>query len=82
MEIINGLIVDFDKNDKIPVNEFTRDIISVGNNGKNELKIQFTYIKNDKYSIRTEPELVIIPPKHACEISIYIKPLCTTTINI
>ena len=65
----------------IPVNSETRDLICIGNKGKNKLKLQFTTIENEKYQIRTEPSLITIPPKYAIEFSIYIKPICTCTVE-
>ena len=37
--------------------------------------------KSLKDEIRTEPNIITIPTNYACEFSIYIKPLCTNTIN-
>ena len=63
---------------EIPVNEETREIICIGNNKAKNLKVQFSIIEgNDRYEMRTEPQLANIPKGYACEFEIFIKPLCS-----
>ncbi len=71
IKTIDGIdfVLSFDELKKLGISEnmLSDDVVSV--------------FKNDKYEIRTEPNIITIPTKYACEFSIYIKPLCTTTIN-
>ena len=67
---------------EIAVNKENRQLICIGNKSKRNLKIQFsTKTGCDKYEIRTNPEVFTIPKGKAIEIEIFIKPLCTCTIN-
>ena len=45
------------------------------------IKVQFSYIKNNKYELRILPEITILKKNYACEFSIYLKPLCSCVIN-
>ncbi|GAB1224199.1 hypothetical protein ENUP19_0180G0018 [Entamoeba nuttalli] len=75
--------INFNSNgDKIKVNEETRELICIGNNGKNRIKVQFTtQDENDKYNIRTEPKIITLKKGEACEFEIFITPFCTCTIE-
>ncbi|ELP95194.1 protein serine/threonine kinase, putative [Entamoeba invadens IP1] len=93
VEMANGLIIhtknkgflitDDDQDyDEIDVNKQIKNLFSIGNTTNHKVKIQFTS-KNDieKYTIRFEPSIVTIPPKFACEFSLFLSPLCTSTID-
>ncbi|ELP90339.1 protein kinase, putative, partial [Entamoeba invadens IP1] len=74
------LTFDLDNNDPLKVDKETRDLICIGNNSKNNLKVQFSVMNGcDYYEIRTVPSLVSLKPGFACEFEIFIKPLCTCT---
>ncbi|ELP86027.1 protein serine/threonine kinase, putative [Entamoeba invadens IP1] len=69
---------DLDNNELIKVDKETRDLVCVGNNSKNNLKVQFSVMNGcDYYEIRTVPSIVSLKPGYACEFEIFIKPLCT-----
>ena len=66
----------------IPVGEETKDIICIGNNNEDMMKVQFTTKENtDRYEIRTNPQIIILKRHEACEFEVYIKPLCTTSME-
>ncbi|EDR25578.1 protein serine/threonine kinase, putative [Entamoeba dispar SAW760] len=68
--------------DKIKVNEESRELVCIGNNGNNRIKVQFTTQDgNEKYNIRTEPKIITLKKGEACEFEIFIIPLCTCTIE-
>ncbi|KAL7717563.1 Protein serine/threonine kinase [Entamoeba marina] len=66
----------------LPVNEESRDLICIGNKKSKMLKVQFS-VKDDcdKYEIRTNPQIITLKKGKACEFEIYIKPLCTCSID-
>ena len=46
------------------------------------MKVQFTLKEDtDRYEIRTNPQIIILKRHEACEFEIYIKPLCTTSME-
>ena len=45
------------------------------------MKVQFSTINNQKYSLRTNPEIVELEPSYACEFEVLIVINCATTIN-
>ncbi|BFU26633.1 protein kinase, putative [Entamoeba histolytica HM-1:IMSS-B] len=83
--VINKKEIDFslEKDDPfIPVNKETRDLICIGNKKSKLLKIQFsTKDQLDKYEIRTNPQLITLKKGKAVEFEIFIKPLCTCSLN-
>ncbi|BFU23647.1 protein kinase domain containing protein [Entamoeba histolytica] len=81
--LINKKNITFDcENVFLPVGSETKDIICVGNNGKNEIKVQFTSKEqNDKFLLRVQPPLVALEGGYACEFEIFIQPLCTCKIE-
>lgn len=71
-----------DDADEIPVNRETRELLCIGNVGKNRLKVQFTTREGcNQYEVRAVPKLVTLKPGEACEFEIFIKPLCTCSIE-
>ena len=72
----------FDKEIKIPVDQETRSLFCVANASKNPLKVQFSMREASyKYEIRTEPQIILLQSGEACEFEIFLKPLCTTSID-
>ena len=66
----------------IPVGEETKDLICVGNDISDMMKIQFTTKEDiDRYEIRTIPQIIILKRFEACEFEIFIKPLCPTSLE-
>ncbi|ELP89119.1 fibroblast growth factor receptor 1 precursor, putative, partial [Entamoeba invadens IP1] len=60
---------------KIPVAIESRELICVGNVGKNVIKVQFSLKDNcTKYSIRTEPKIMTIPKGKAIEFEVFLTP--------
>ena len=81
IKTIIEFIKDYDT-DEIAVNEETKELICIGNNNKNKVKLQFSVKQNNyKYEIRVEPEVITIGKGKACEFEIFIKPLCTCNIE-
>ena len=80
----NKMQLTFDEGEAkyIPVGEETKDIICIGNNINDMMKVQFTTKENtDRYEIRTNPQIIILKRHEACEFEVYIKPLCTTSME-
>ncbi|ELP92853.1 tyrosine protein kinase, putative [Entamoeba invadens IP1] len=75
--------IDFNSDiEEMPVNEETKQTFCVGNSSKNVVKIQFTISsKNNKLTIRFDPEIVVLKSGFACEFSIYLTPQCTCHIT-
>ncbi|EMD45197.1 serine/threonine kinase, putative [Entamoeba histolytica KU27] len=69
--------------DRLPVGVESRTILYVGNDSKNKIFIQFTYIETQypKYSLRIVPQTICLPEGEACEVEIYITPLCSGSMN-
>ena len=66
----------------IPVGEETKDLICIGNDNSDMTKIQFTTKEDtDRYEIRTNPQIIILKKHEACEFEIFIKPLCTISLE-
>ncbi|MBQ9790523.1 MAG: protein kinase, partial [Clostridia bacterium] len=67
---------------ELPVEEETRELICIGNRSGERLKIQFTTKEGcDKYQIRTEPQIVSMKDEEACEFEVFVKPMCTCTMD-
>ncbi|KAL7715407.1 Protein serine/threonine kinase [Entamoeba marina] len=80
--LANKTVIEFDDKVMLPVNEESRDLICVANNGKQLVKVQFVSKEAQFYfKFRTEPKLVLLRPGKACEFEVFIKPLCTTQIR-
>lgn len=74
-------ITDSD-NEEIPVDEETKELICIGNDSRNKIKLQFSSKQNSyKYQLRILPEVVTIEKGKACEFEVFIKPLCTCNID-
>ena len=80
----NKMQLTFDEGEAkyIPVGEETKEIICIGNDNEDMMKVQFTTKENtDRYEIRTNPQIIILKRHEACEFEVYIKPLCTTSME-
>ena len=76
-------IINFnDENQTIPVNQETKTYLIIGNNSYNRQKIQITTKEeNDKYEIKTNPEMISLRKGFACEFEISMKPFCSFEIE-
>ncbi|ELP84793.1 protein serine/threonine kinase, putative [Entamoeba invadens IP1] len=69
-------------NDKIHIEYESRELLCVGNSSKGNVKIQITTKdKCDKYTIRTEPQIVTLKKGFACEFEVFLTPLCTMDLS-
>ncbi|ELP86669.1 hypothetical protein EIN_007900 [Entamoeba invadens IP1] len=67
-----------DDSDKIHIECENRELFCVGNNKKENMKLQITTKEGcDKYLIRTEPQLVTLKSGEACEFEVFLTPFCT-----
>ncbi|ELP84403.1 serine/threonine protein kinase HT1, putative [Entamoeba invadens IP1] len=67
-----------DQNDEIDIGVETRELLCVGNGSKSRLKVQIsTKTDTNKYTIRTEPQIVTLKCGFACEFEIFLTPYCT-----
>ena len=56
----------------IPVGEETKDLICIGNDNSDMMKIQFTTKEDtDRYEIRTNPQIIVLKRFEACEFGRY-----------
>ncbi|ELP90193.1 protein serine/threonine kinase, putative [Entamoeba invadens IP1] len=66
----------------LKVGEESRELICIGNNSKNTIKVQFSSKEdNYKYSFRSEPKVVSIPKGKACEFEVFLLVNCSTQIE-
>ncbi|ELP87955.1 protein serine/threonine kinase, putative [Entamoeba invadens IP1] len=77
--VVNKTCIEFcgatDETSKIPVATESRELICVGNVGRNVIKVQFSLKDNcTKYSIRTEPKIMTIPKGKAIEFEVFLTP--------
>ncbi|ELP87656.1 protein serine/threonine kinase, putative [Entamoeba invadens IP1] len=71
-----------DTSQVIPVEKESRELFCVGNKGKGILKVQMTTRGGcDKYSIRTEPQLVTLKKGEACEFEVFVTPHCSLKLH-
>ncbi|ELP87680.1 hypothetical protein EIN_382340 [Entamoeba invadens IP1] len=71
-----------DESDKIHIENESRELLCVGNSSKGNVKIQITTKdKCDKYTIRTEPQIVTLKSGFACEFEVFLTPLCTMDLS-
>ena len=68
---------------EIPVDIESRNLICIGNGGKSSLQISFLTIDevDCKYTIRCVPEQIILKNNEACEVEIFVTPLCSCQID-
>ncbi|ELP83789.1 hypothetical protein EIN_029440, partial [Entamoeba invadens IP1] len=92
VEMADGLIIhtknedflitddDCDENE-IDVNKQIKNLFSIGNTTNYKVKIQFTSKTNEKYYISFNPQIITIPPNYGCEFSLFLTPLCNSTME-
>ncbi|GAB1226914.1 hypothetical protein ENUP19_0310G0007 [Entamoeba nuttalli] len=74
--------IEFHEGEEIQVNEEIRELICIGNSKKEKMKIQISSKEeNEKYSIRTNPNVITIEGGYACEFELFITIKCTTKIK-
>ncbi|ELP89309.1 protein serine/threonine kinase, putative [Entamoeba invadens IP1] len=67
---------------EIPVNEYTRELLCLGNNSNCNIKMQLKMQEeNDVYEIQAVPPLITLKPNYACEFEISLKPNFTSKIE-
>ncbi|EDR25791.1 protein serine/threonine kinase, putative [Entamoeba dispar SAW760] len=77
---IKGCKGEIDK--EYGLNKEIRELICIGNEKKEKKKIQISSKEeNEKYSIRTNPNIITIEGGYACEFEIFITIKCTTKIK-
>ncbi|GAB1228111.1 hypothetical protein ENUP19_0374G0022 [Entamoeba nuttalli] len=80
--LTNKKEIELQEGEKIQVNEEIRELICIGNSKKEKMKIQISSKEeNEKYSIRTNPNVITIEGGYACEFELFITIKCTTKIN-
>lgn len=70
-----------DYGNNVKVDKISKHLLCIGNKNNKNIKVQMTFIKNNKYELEIKPEVVIIKKNYACEFSVYLKPLCSCVIN-
>ncbi|GAT99211.1 hypothetical protein CL6EHI_001630 [Entamoeba histolytica] len=74
--------IELQEGEEIKVNEEIRELICIGNDKKEKMKIQISSKEeNEKYSIRTNPNVITIEGGYACEFELFITIKCTTKIK-
>ncbi|BFU19171.1 protein kinase domain containing protein [Entamoeba histolytica] len=74
--------IELQEGEEIKVNEEIRELICIGNDKKEKMKIQISSKEeNEKYSIRTNQNIITIEGGYACEFEVFITIKCTTKIN-
>ncbi|ELP89644.1 hypothetical protein EIN_201990 [Entamoeba invadens IP1] len=81
--VVNCKHLSFNENELlVPVDAESRALLCVGNKSKNNLKVQITTKENcDKYTIKTNPQLVTLKKGFVCEFEVFITPHCTLNFN-
>ncbi|BFU23026.1 cysteine surface protein putative [Entamoeba histolytica] len=80
--LTNKKEIELQEGEEIKVNEEIRELICIGNSKKEKMKIQISSKEeNEKYSIRTNPNVITIEGGYACEFELFIIIKCTTKIN-
>ncbi|GAB1222119.1 hypothetical protein ENUP19_0093G0042 [Entamoeba nuttalli] len=80
--LTNKKEIEFQEGEEIKVNEEIRELICIGNDKKEKMKIQISNKEeNEKYSIRTNPNVITIEGGYACEFELFITIKCTTKIK-
>ncbi|BFU23676.1 protein kinase domain containing protein [Entamoeba histolytica] len=80
--LTNKKEIELQEGEEIKVNEEIRELICIGNSKKEKMKIQISSKEeNEKYSIRTNPNVITIEGGYACEFEVFITIKCTTKIK-
>ncbi|ELP94565.1 protein serine/threonine kinase, putative [Entamoeba invadens IP1] len=76
----NKLVFPDDEKQEIDVCVESKELLCLGNLTKGRIKVQLSAKTGcEKYTIRTNPELIILEKGEACEFSLFICPLCSFT---
>ena len=81
----NKDVIDF--NDEIPellevYREETRELFCIGYRGKGRIQLQFDVKQDDyRYEIRIEPSFVVLKQGQACEFEVFVRPLCSCSVE-
>ncbi|ELP93685.1 protein serine/threonine kinase, putative [Entamoeba invadens IP1] len=74
------LIFPDNENQEICVCQESKELLCIGNLTKGRVKVQLSAKTGcEKYTIRTNPELIILEKGEACEFEVYVTPLCSFT---
>jgi len=65
----------------VEVDNDSKILFCIGNRNKKSLKIQFTTVKNKKYNLSIEPNIIILKNDMVCEFTATLTPLCSCTVN-
>ncbi|BFU21946.1 protein kinase domain containing protein [Entamoeba histolytica] len=80
--LTNKKEIELQEGEEIKVNEEIRELICIGNDKKEKMKIQISSKEeNEKYSIRTNPNVITIEGGYACEFELFITIKCTAKIK-
>ena len=69
--------------DRLPVDSESRELVSIGNNGRDKLKVQLLVNNRnfEKAAFRVFPETVVLEKGMVCEFEVYVTPHCTCTLE-
>ncbi|ELP94704.1 serine/threonine protein kinase HT1, putative [Entamoeba invadens IP1] len=81
--VVNRKIIEFNSEKcEIPVLVENRELLCIGNVSNKTTKIQISSkLGGNAYFLRTEPEIITLKKNFACEFSVYLTPLYSTTIS-
>ncbi|ELP89213.1 serine/threonine protein kinase, putative [Entamoeba invadens IP1] len=81
--LVNKTVLDFNEEiAELPIGESTRQLICIGNANKNPYKIQFSIKEEEtKFTLKINPELIVLKHGEACEFEILLVPNYTTKID-
>ncbi|ELP95026.1 protein serine/threonine kinase, putative [Entamoeba invadens IP1] len=78
----NRKCIEFDDYNTVKINEEHRELVCICNTNKESMKIQLTSVDTDsRYFFRTNPEVITLRSRHACEFELFIKPTCSCRID-
>ncbi|EKE38509.1 hypothetical protein ENUP19_0229G0029 [Entamoeba nuttalli] len=85
--MVNKSIIKFkEENDddfpELSVGKEIREILCIANSTKETIKVQLTTKEeNNRYLLRTNPQIVTIPKGKGCEFDVFVTPLCSCTVE-
>ncbi|ELP87138.1 tyrosine protein kinase, putative [Entamoeba invadens IP1] len=73
--------INFGDEERVDVGVKIRELLCVGNSTKHNMKVQLTTKSgNYKYTLETQPNVVVLESGFACEFEIFLTVECTTTL--
>ncbi|ELP90856.1 protein serine/threonine kinase, putative [Entamoeba invadens IP1] len=79
---INKMVVRFNEDyEFIPVGVESKELLCIGNTGKDTIKLQLSIVELERCEIEITPKIVCLKAGEACEFSLAITPLCTCSIQ-